>query len=39
MDRAADYLQTSNNFTNECRGCWQNSGLSQFSVVLSAFID
>ena len=30
MDRAADYLQTSNNFTNEFRGYWQNSELSQF---------
>ena len=30
MDRAADYLQSSNNFTNERRGYWQNSGLHQF---------
>ena len=30
MERAAAYLQTSNNFPNECRGYWQNSGLNQF---------
>ena len=30
MDRAAAYLQTSDNFPNECRGYRQNSGLIQF---------
>ena len=30
MDRAAAYLQTSDNLPNSCRGYRQNSGLIQF---------